>query len=394
VNRNYGEREMRRSITCVGILTLFCLSFSGLPSRAAEISEELVRKVQPAIVTVLCYNKAGYRYGLGSGFMFRAEAHLITNYHVLGNAAMAKIRTRDGREYNVTTIVGEDKANDLVEAVVDMPQGAVRSLPLAHITPSTGDRVMVVGSPMGVEQTVSVGEVVDIKDVPGHGRVIRYNAHSYHGSSGSPVVNTDGEVVGVVSFGIPPSICYAIPGDRISGLSRVWKTLATVPGTMRARNEQSIPVQDEGQFADTGDPATEVRLALMYEEGKGVSKDCSKALDLYRKASEKGFVQAEFNLGRVYYEGKCVSQNYSEAARWFQKAADRGWPAAQRALGVMHFNGEGMSRDRVRACMWMILAASQGNAGAQRTLRLFAAELTRDEVKQAQELARNWRPSR
>jgi len=388
---------MRLAIISVIISMLLSLAFWNLPSLGGEqVSRELIERVAPAVVTVICYNKTGHPFKQGSGFLFRAEAHLITNYHVLGDVEMAKIRTRDGKEFNVKAIVGEDKASDLIEAVVDMPAGAVRSLPLTRIAPKPGDHIMVVGSPMGVEQAVSLGDVIDIREVPGHGNVIRYNAHSYHGSSGSPVVNMDGEVVGVVSFGIPPSICYAIPVERMSGLARLWKTLLT-PNTqqvVRDKADADEMLERLKQLADGGDLEAQMKLAMMYEEGREVGRDCSKALDLSRRGAERNFLPAEYQLGRLYYEGRCISQNYGEAVKWFQKAAERGFPDAQRALGTMLYNGDGVPCDKVQACKWMILASSQGNQAAQKTLRLFSAELTRDQLKQAQEMAQNWRPGR
>ena len=96
----------------------------------------------------------------------------------------------------------------------------------------------------------------------------------------------------------------------------------------------------------------------------------------------------------MYYEGKCIDQNLAEAAKWFQKTAERGFADGQKAFGALSFNGEGVPRDRVRACMWVILAASQKNQEAQRMLNLMTAELKPNELKAAQELAKNWKPTR
>jgi TPR repeat protein len=381
---------LSRASVCI----MFCVALSNTQSRADEISRDLIEKVERAVVTIYCYNKAGHLSHTGTGFLYTVEAHLITNYHILGNVDMAKIKTRDGKEYSVETVIGEDKASDLAEALVDVPPHTVRFLDAAHAEPKSGDRVAVVGSPLGVEQTVSQGNVLNIREVQGHGRVIEYNAFSFHGSSGSPVVNSQGEVIGVVSFGYGPNLSFAIPAERISKLDRVWRQMSPAPISTRATNDSQSAVEREKQLADEGDPAALVRLAGMYEAGNGVSKDCSRAFDLYRKAADRGFTPAQYHVGRMYYESSCISKNSEQAAKWFGKAADRGYAEAQKALGVLYFNGEGIQRDKVQALKWIMLATLQGNQSARNTLRLFAMESTRDELKQAQDLARSWKPAK
>ncbi len=383
---------------------LFCVVFLPLlsapyPSRAQEATKEFVERLRPAVVTIICYDKSGKPTHQGSGFLYKSERRLITNYHVLGgDVAMARIKTSDGKEYNVRSVEAEDKTCDLLEAEVDIPYNKAKYLSPAGAAPAPGDRVIVVGSPLGVENTVSEGNIRDFREIPGRGMMMVYSAHSYHGSSGSPVVNARGEVTGVVSAGIPgmPDMNFAVPVDRIEKLSRAPRRMAVKQAAADddgRDSESGTAVEEYKRLASEGDPNAQVNLAILYEQGRGVSRSLCEAYDLFREPADQGFTPAIYHVGRMFLEGKCVTQNPTEAVKWFRKAADRGYADAQCALGVLHFNGEGVPRDRVQGCMWVILAASRQNANAMKRLRLFSAELTPEEMRQARDAAQKWKPA-
>ncbi len=384
---------------------VFAAIYFGLLTPALADTADLLKKVQPATMIIYVYDANGKPTKQGSGFLFKSEGHLITNYHVLGEAGMAKARMGDGREYNVKAVVAEAKADDLIEAIIDIPSGGARPLMPAAARAKVGDQVLVIGSPLGVEKAISQGAVAVIGELPGYGRAIVHSAHSFPGSSGSPLVNMQGEVVGVESAGIPgrPDVNFALPLERLmTGLKPVYRQLKTpgaatstaLSGTSAKTGDQDDAFKQDRKLADSGDPAAQVRLAVRYESGNGVPKNCFEALAQYRRAAEQGSVQGQFNVGRMYYDGKCMGRNLGEAVRWLQKAADRGYSDAQALMGNLCFNGEGVPRDRVHACMWVMLAAAQRNQEAQKLLRFMSAELTKDEFTTAQEKARAWKPSR
>lgn len=383
------------------VLPLFILiSFLACRQAAsAEFPPALVKRVQAATVMVYVCNPAGNVVRQGSGFLFRSEGHLLTNYHVLGEAAMARVRTPDGRDFNVKATVAESQSDDLIEAIVDIPTGTVPHLMPAATLPRRGDPVMIIGSPLGVSKAVSQGNVTFIGDVPQYGKAVVHSAHSFPGSSGSPLVNAAGDVVGIESAGLAgrPDINLAIPLERFSGLKANYRQLRSVQTQTSAAppaNGEAEAFQTDVRMAESGDAATQVRLGMRYEQGRGTAANCFEALNWYRRAAFQGYTAGEFHLGRMYYDGRCSGQNLSEAARWLQKAAEQGHADAQRMFGTMCFNGEGVPRDKVRACTWMKLAAIQRNTEADRLLRLITAEMSPDEIRSAEEKARTWRPSR
>ena len=393
---------MKNLIKCRAVFPALLFAILWSCPAKADIGPDLVKTVQPATVIIYVLDRAGNAVAQGSGFFFKYYGHLITNYHVLGRAAIARVRTLDGGEFNVKSVLAEDEPDDLIEALVDVPYGSAPYLTAADTAPKVGDPVMLIGSPLGVDKVVSQGNVHAVMEVSRFGRGILHSAHSFPGSSGSPLVNAQGEVIGIATAAVAgkPDINFAIPVERFSGLSPNYRELQTAPGaktTVRAEtqraNAQPEALQKDVQMADSGDPAAQVRLAVRYERGQDLFKNCFDALDLYRKAADQGYLQAQYHLGRMYYSGECMGQNLGEAARWLKMAAERGFADAQQVFGKMCFNGEGVTADRVTACMWVILAARRGNAEANNLLRFMTSELSRGELSMAQEMARNWKPA-
>ncbi len=392
---------MKKFDLCAAFLIALFLITGGRHAGAASSQNDIVRKVRPATVMIIVYDRTGNPVVQGSGFLFRSYGHVITNYHVLGRATMAKARTFDGREFNIKSIVAENADDDLIEAIVDVSSGTMPFLMPAGTVPKRGDSVMVIGSPLGVDKVVSQGTVHSIQEIAKYGKCIVHSAHSFHGSSGSPLVNDQGEVIGIESAGVEgrPDVSFAIPLERFSRMLPNFRELqattsarATVETTSRQENAQSGVLQKDIQMAESGDPMAQVRLGMRYEQGKDLPANCFEALNLYRKAANQGNLQAEFHVGRMYYSGKCSGQNLGEAARWLRTAAEHGFADAQRMYGTMYYNGEGVRQDRVAACMWMFLAASQGNAEANKLLRLMSSELTPGEYNTAKEKAKDWKP--
>jgi len=192
-------------------LSLICFLFVVLASHSfAEVDlTELVENIHPAVATVITYDKNKNPLGQGSGFFIDANGHLITNYHVLAGASHAEVRTYDGKRYLIKSVIGENKKMDLIKVLVDIPRSSVQWIEATRILPSVAERVVVIGSPMGLEQTVSEGIVSSVREIPEIGKILQISASISSGSSGGPVVNMKEKVIGVVSF-------YLIKGQNLN----------------------------------------------------------------------------------------------------------------------------------------------------------------------------------
>jgi len=203
-------------------LTVFFLLAAFLRHAVAqEDVPALVQKIQPGTVMILTYDIHGKELGQGSGFFINEKGDVITNRHVLVGAARAEVRTSGGKVYPVKKIVAEDEAGDLVRVSVDIPREWVQHLSLSTSMPAVGEKVVVIGNPLGLEQTVSDGIVSATREVPGFGNIIQITAPLSSGSSGSPVVNLRGEVIGVATFIVTEgqNLNFAVPAERVARLA-------------------------------------------------------------------------------------------------------------------------------------------------------------------------------
>jgi len=181
----------------------------------------LIKKVVPSIVVILNYDQEGKIRSQGTGFFIDKSGGVITNYHVLHEANRSEIKTLDGRGYSIKGIVAEDQEGDLIRLSVDIPEEKVRPLPISPDQPEVGEKIIVIGTPLGLDQTVSDGIVSAIREIPGFGKIMQMTAPISPGSSGSPVLNMKGEVIGVATFLLlaGQNLNFAVPGERISKMS-------------------------------------------------------------------------------------------------------------------------------------------------------------------------------
>ena len=137
--------------------------------------------------------------GVGSGFVMNQEGYILTNNHVVEDADQIKVKLANGKEYN-GKIVGRDPKTDLallkIEGATDL-----HSLKLGNSDDlKVGSWVVAIGSPFGLEQTVTAGIVSAKGRVIGSGpydNFIQTDASINPGNSGGPLINLKGEVVGM-----------------------------------------------------------------------------------------------------------------------------------------------------------------------------------------------------
>ena len=112
-------------------------------------------------------------------------------------------------------------------------------------------------------------------------------------------------------------------------------------------------------------------LGLMYRDK---FKDYAKAIKFFQKGVEQGNPRSEFLLGHMYANGMAVKQNYVKAAELYQKAADQGYVMAQNNLALMYMNGLGVEQDKRKSYQFYTEAAKQGCIDAQKNLDILCKE--------------------
>jgi Tfp pilus assembly protein PilF len=201
------------------LIFLYCFVFSSL-SFAQEKLPDIVKKTAPSIVLIFTYDSEGEPLAQGSGFFISENGNVVTNRHVLEDSNRAEIKTAKGETYSITKILAEDKEGDIVLVSVEIPPKIAHPLQVSSSIPEVGERILVIGNPLGLEQTVSDGIVSAVRDIPAFGNIIQITAPISSGSSGSPVVNTKGEVIGVATFQMVEgqNLNFVIPSERIENL--------------------------------------------------------------------------------------------------------------------------------------------------------------------------------
>lgn len=202
-------------------LPLFMLASFGANATAAQTIADVAAKVRPAVVTVLTYDADGSLLATGSGFFASPSGELVSNRHVFAGAVTAEVRDTAGLRYPVVGVVAEDSLHDLLKVTVNTFGGSMPSLDLAEDEPAVGQPVVVLGSPRGLEGTVSNGIVSAVRNVPEYGPIIQITAPVSPGSSGGPVVDMDGNVIGVATAQLPngQNLNFAVPAEFVARLA-------------------------------------------------------------------------------------------------------------------------------------------------------------------------------
>ncbi len=195
----------------------------SLPKQKEESTENLpslIKRIKPSVVIVFAYDDKGDFLQLGSGFFISQSGDIITNYHLLYGASSAEIKTSDGKTYPVTYIIAGDEQNDIIRLSVDIPSEYVLPLSLSETIPEIGERIIVYDNPLELEYRVSDGIVFSVREIFNYGKTIQITAPISPGSSGSPVLNMKGEVIGIATFQLIEgrNLNFAIPSERIASL--------------------------------------------------------------------------------------------------------------------------------------------------------------------------------
>lgn len=136
-----------------------------------------------------------------------------------------------------------------------------------------------------------------------------------------------------------------------------------------AKRSDARELDEIRQKAEQGDAGSQYAFATRLEDGRGVERDMSKAMEWYRKAAEAGNSKAQSYLGVIYERGRGVPHDYAEAVRWYGLAAERGEPQAQYNLAILYYYGYGVDQNKEQARKWMERAQEGGFRAAAGALK-------------------------
>jgi putative serine protease PepD len=279
------------------------IASSSAPLSVNQIYRRAYRGVVEITVTTSAaaspFGGSGTAKAQGSGWVYNSSGNIVTNEHVVDGASSISVRFWNGKTYSAS-VVGTDKSTDLAVIKVDAPSSELHPLSVGNSGDlQVGDGVVAIGSPFGLEETVTSGIVSALHraiEAPNNFTIndsIQTDAAINHGNSGGPLLNAQGQVVGVnaqirsdsggnegVGFAIPSSTVRSIATQLISTGKAVHAYLgvaidATASTAKIASVKAATPAANAGLKA--GDVVTAV-------DGTSIASgdDLTRAIDSHK----------------------------------------------------------------------------------------------------------------
>jgi putative serine protease PepD len=205
------------------------------------------------------FGGGGQAQAQGSGFVYDSKGNIVTNEHVVDGAQSVSVRFWNGNTYKAT-VVGTDPSTDLAVIKVDAPQSILTPLTVGDSSKVlVGDGVVAIGSPFGLEETVTSGIVSALHrqmEAPNKFTIndsIQTDAAINHGNSGGPLLNAQGEVIGVNAqiagdTGGNVGVGFAIPSNTISLIASQLIGSGKVEHAYLGVSVQTIPASVASQL--------------------------------------------------------------------------------------------------------------------------------------------------
>jgi S1-C subfamily serine protease len=212
-------------MTTMRLSILLAMTFA-IPPAFSEDPREIYARTERSVVLLKTYDRLGQERGQGTGFVVLGDL-IITNHHVVNGANSIRAIASADLRFAVLSLLASDEKNDL--AILRSRLSGIPPLALSTTQPSVGDRVLIVGNPLGLSKTLSEGLIsayrqdgIDAPDGKHHEGLplIQITAPISPGSSGSPVMDIRGTVIGVAvaEYRGGQNLNFAVPVQAVSQL--------------------------------------------------------------------------------------------------------------------------------------------------------------------------------
>jgi S1-C subfamily serine protease len=243
----------------------FCIcpliSIVGTVAVHATDIPALVQRAKPAVVEILTFDQQNDLLKSGTGFFISPDGILLTNYHVISGGGGIIAKTPTGAVYILKSVVSYSEAHDVAELqflTTDAPY-----LTLGHSSGAVeGQRVLVIGNPVGLEGTVSEGIISAFRA----GRtLIQITAPISPGSSGSPVLDESGQVIGmaILVYREGQNLNFAISSETIRDAITKSAVVTPTPSVSAA-----TPAPIGSVVATATPPVTEMAARAKWPDGR------------------------------------------------------------------------------------------------------------------------------
>lgn len=187
------------------------IALTMIPASAQDWVASVAQRSEPAVVTVVSYDGDNNKIGFGSGFIVRDDGLIATNYHVIKTATKVEVLNPAIGSCWVRGVVAIDRKLDF--AVLKIGEQNLPTLSLGNSGQvRLGEGVVAIGNPKGLSGTVSAGLISQFRK-ENSVRLLQISAPIYPGNSGGPLINRQGEVIGIITarIGDGPTLGLALP---------------------------------------------------------------------------------------------------------------------------------------------------------------------------------------
>jgi trypsin-like peptidase len=214
----FGVPRLAFSLFLIGSVSAIAVSQEEKPQQPSQATvgssvwRPVIETARSSVVVIRTEN------GQGSGFLIKSDGIIATNAHVIAGASTIEVKLPTGEIYRRVYILVSDEEEDI--ALLRIEAVDAISLALGNSNDAkVGDDVVLVGAPLGLEETISTGIVSAIRVSESGLRVIQTTAAASPGSSGGPLLNSKGEVIGIMSFQASKgqNLNFVIPINYIRG---------------------------------------------------------------------------------------------------------------------------------------------------------------------------------
>lgn len=330
---------MKIRVYSFALLILFLTANHAFPQK--ESLPQLIKRIKPAVVAITTYDKAGEKIAEGSGF-FVGPDRVITNRHVIEDAFSATVRTHSGATARVNGILAADEEGDLAIVRVVLPaRDVLTPLVISNVKVEEGERVLVIGNPLGLEGTISDGLVSAVRELDKFGAIIQITAPISPGSSGSPVINMRGQVVGIATsqFTKGQNLNFAMPSSRIAtlktGALQTLEQFTLLAKLDKLSQATRLVVQGKKMIWATFIKQPDGALKVDKEAN---TKAVAEAIPLFIQATRLApdYADAWNQLGGAYYD----QDKYKETVAAYKNAIrldPNDWVAMSNIAGAYRF---------------------------------------------------------
>lgn len=298
------------------LLTLFCAL--TLTTIAQEPTSKRVESAKSATVTIRCYDKEAKLIGQGRGFFISADGKVITTREVLRGAFRAEVKTSGDKVYPVESVIGEDSETGLVMLGLSNLNDDMPYLRLANRPVKNGEEYFLVDDTSREKVVVSPSSLM-INSLPVFGKITKTAPPFSQAVSGSPLINSDGEAVGVVTVEMidGKDISFLVPIERVGELRKSLEGAKTF-----------------SKWAENNAPEWLATTAGLYYTGLALAStgDCEKALPYFKQA-----IYEDVNNARAYFlTGHCqaMSGRFQDAIEAYKDAIETDHDFAEAYVGL------------------------------------------------------------